>query len=89
MSDNFETIETPTPKRTMRGGIKNFTFNSSGTNGSSHRANKDRKKRQHVKNRDIRAAHYSAFQGEKGWMRTSPDCRAWHEGLDALSHGTA
>jgi len=89
MSDEFEPIENPVPKQKQKGGIKHFTFNASGTNGASHRANADRRRRQHIKNRETRAELYRSFQGEKGWMRTSPDCKNWHESLDALSHGTA
>ena len=84
MSDMFdEKKEKPKP------GIKNFLFTSSGRNGESHRKNAAKRRRQHDKNVARRAAHYSEFQGEKGWKGGSVDCANWHSVLKALSGGTA
>lgn len=81
MSETFEVIEDPTPKPKVRGGIKNFTFTSSGTNGESHRKNKVKKQRQYLKNRETRSSLYAT--------RGSMHYKDWHSQLDALSNGTA
>lgn len=70
-------------------GIKNPLFRPSGSNGVSHRKNKDKKQRQYLKNRETRAIHYSTFQGEKGWKANSKDCEEWHGMIKSLSAGTA
>ena len=77
----FEIIEDPTPKVKPRGGIKNFTFNASGTNGSSHRANASKKKAQYLKNRAARSDLYAS--------RSTCHEKEWHSRLNALSNGTA
>lgn len=70
-------------------GIKNNAFNIASGNGKSHRASAARKRVQHLRNRKARADLYREFQGEKGWMFSSPDCREWHQRLDGLSAGSA
>lgn len=66
-------------KKSKRGGIKNFSFTSSGKNGEAHRRNKVKKQRQHLANVAARAELY---QG-----RGSMGALAWHERLKALSNG--
>lgn len=75
--------------KTRKAGIKSFRFTATGKNGSSHRENAAKKKRQHLSNMTRRAALYSTFQGEKGWKAGSADCAEWHSTLKALSQGTA
>lgn len=79
----------PDAKTKIKPGIKNFLFTASGTNGSTHRKNASKKRKQHEKNVRTRAEHYSTFQGEKGWKAGSPDCATWHAVLRGLSMGTA
>jgi hypothetical protein len=89
MSDMFETIEDVSHKPKHRGGIKSFTFTASGTNGTSHRAHAAQKHRRYLENRRIRSQLYSQMRGERGWLRSSPECREWHQRLDSLSNGVS
>ena len=81
MSETYEAVEDPTPKVKHRGGIKSFTFTSSGSNGESHRKNAPKKHRQYLKNRETRSMLYAS----RGTMHP----KDWHSQLDALSKGTA
>lgn len=85
----MEILEPDNKNTKIKPGIKNFRFTASGTNGEAHRRNASKKRRQHAKNAQTRADHYSAFQGEKGWKSGSSDCDTWHTVLKGLSQGTA
>lgn len=79
MTEGFNIYNEPAPKK-RRGGIKSFTFTASGTNGTSHRKNQDRKHHQYLKNRQMRSELYA--------RRGSMSPGEWHTSLAALSFGT-
>lgn len=84
MAEMFETVEDVQPKVRHKGGIKAFTFTPSGTNGTSHRQNAARKKKNYLNNRKIRGELYSQLRGERA---NAGHGREWHARLDALSKG--
>ena len=75
----FELEEDKSKK--SRGGIKSFTFTSTGKNGESHRKNRAKKKAQYVKNKDARAT----LNMERGRI----GAKEYHLRLEALSKGLA
>ncbi len=79
--ESFTLYDDDQKSKKQRGGIKSFTFTSTGRNGESHRKNKEKKHRQYLKNKQIRADLYAS----KGTM----SAEAWHSQLTALSLGTA
>ena len=79
-SDNE--VESPTQLvRKVGGGIKNFTFNASGTNGTSHRKNKAKKAQQYKKNQDARR--------ELNQGRSRMSAGEYHLRLTAISTGNS
>ncbi len=80
MSEMDVTLINNDDAKKKRGGIKSFTFTSTGKNGESHRRNKDKKHRQHLANVVTRSELYQ----ERGRMGAMD----WHQRLNALSKGT-
>lgn len=82
-TEGFVMFDEDSPRNKKKGGIKNYTFTPTGTNGTAHRAGAARRKIRQEKNRQIRAGLYSEMQGERG----SP--KEWHMRIEALSKGTS
>lgn len=78
---HFEIHDGESKSKIKKGGIKNPTFTSTGKNGESHRANKVKKARQGIANRQARASLYQ--------QRGSMGAGQWHSQLEAISKGTA
>lgn len=75
-------VESPTQTvRKVGGGIKNFTFTASGTNGTSHRRNRVKKAQQYRKNQDARR--------ELNQQRARMSAGEYHLRLTAISTGNS